>query len=31
MNALKIPGVAKMTIGRDITDHLKLPDYNSQK
>ena len=27
MNALAIPGVAKLAVGREITDRLDLPDY----
>ena len=27
MKALRIPGLAKLTIGRGITDRLALPDY----
>ena len=27
LKAFRIPGLARMTIGRDMTDKLKLPDY----
>ncbi|MGB9206040.1 MAG: FAD-dependent monooxygenase, partial [Terriglobales bacterium] len=30
MKALRIPGLAKLTIGQGITDRLTLPDYFSQ-
>ena len=30
MKVLRIPGLAKLTIGRGITDRLTLPDYLSQ-
>ena len=30
MKALRVPGLAKLTIGRGITDRLTLPDYFSQ-
>lgn len=29
IKALRIPGIARVTIGRDILDTMKLPDYGS--
>jgi 2-polyprenyl-6-methoxyphenol hydroxylase-like FAD-dependent oxidoreductase len=29
LNAFRIPGLARLTLGRDLTDRLKLPDYSN--
>jgi 2-polyprenyl-6-methoxyphenol hydroxylase-like FAD-dependent oxidoreductase len=29
LNAFRIPGLARLTLGRDLTDHLTLPDYSA--
>jgi 2-polyprenyl-6-methoxyphenol hydroxylase-like FAD-dependent oxidoreductase len=29
LNAFRIPGLAWLTLGRDLTDRLKLPDYSN--